>query len=218
MGKKPASAMARAAEDARSSLALPDSGSRPQSCVRNGTYGEILAAGRAIGEAFRRLRPGQAGTDGGKGGKPGTRKRAGLDLPAAARRRATGQETIGMRGDACCILAGNEQRSRQEMRQVFATTFEQYLHAVEEMVGRTLRGTSDTESLAALTGVLSSLSSASSRMGFARVQMLLDQLCLRLLLLDGDPDAAVAREVRLGILRDVFQLRKLAGQMKDSLD
>jgi hypothetical protein len=206
----------RTLESERSSI--PDRGYRSQRDILYSAYDEILAAGRAIGEAFRRLKSGDGRKNGGNGGKLQGRKGIRPGPPATAGHNAIQPEKNEVAGESYRFRGLSEQRSRAETSQVFATAFEQYLHAVEEMVGKTLRGKSDMESLVALTGMLSSLGSAASRTGFAKVQRLLDQLSLRILLLGNNPRAPVAREIRLAILKDVFELRKLAGQMKHSPD
>jgi hypothetical protein len=194
--------------------ATPGGGHRPQRDVWDSACDEVLAAGRAIKEAFRRFSPGDVPGDGGKGKRFDARKSARHEAMAKARQETERWETIASRGDGCDIQAGDEEQVQREMRRVFAVAFDQYLHAVEEMVGKTLKGSNDRESQVALAGMLSSLSSASCRMGFSKVQRLLDQLDLRIRLLGRDPRVGLAREIRLGILRDVFELRKMAAQMK----
>jgi hypothetical protein len=109
--------------------------------------------------------------------------------------------------------AFNGRKSQEDMCRAFASALNEYLQPVEVMVGKVLRGKSDTESMAALLGMLLSLRSVSSRMGFDTLQELLDQLYLRLLILDGDPRVPITREIRIAILRDVFKLRDIAIRM-----
>jgi hypothetical protein len=202
--------------------AMPEAGPPSRTPSRHTAYEEILEAGRAIGQTLRRL---ALGDDKGNGkGDAGDRAKSRAE--ARARQRLadaiacgrTGRPVSVEQSEAGWLQGLPDKRAWPETRRVFASAFEQYLHAVEEMVGKTLRGANDMESLVALTGMLSSLSSAASRTGFAKVQRLLDQVYLRIVLLGSNPSAETGREIRLAILRDVFELRKLAGQMKHTPD
>lgn len=106
-----------------------------------------------------------------------------------------------------------DDRQSEEIREIFGTSFPQYLQPVEEIIEQVLSGKGDTESLEALDGMLSSLETASLQMGFEDVHKLLNHLHTRVSELDvasSDPVPADAREAILG---DVLELRDLADKM-----
>jgi hypothetical protein len=106
-----------------------------------------------------------------------------------------------------------DDRQSEEIREIFGTSFPQYLQPVEEIIEQVLSGKGDTESLNALDGMLASLQAASLQMGFEDIHNLLNHLHKQVSKLDcasGDPVPADAREAILG---DVLELRDLADKM-----
>ncbi len=106
-----------------------------------------------------------------------------------------------------------DDRQSEEIREIFGTSFPQYLQPVEEIIEQILSGKGDTESLDALDGMLASLEAASLQMGFEDVHKLLNHLHRQVSELDcasSDPAPADAREAILG---DVLELRDLADKM-----
>ncbi|MBN2496117.1 MAG: hypothetical protein JXR96_16100 [Deltaproteobacteria bacterium] len=101
----------------------------------------------------------------------------------------------------------------EEIREIFGTAFPQYLQPVEEMLEQILTGHGDTESLEALNGMLSSLKSATERMGFDDAYKLLDDLHESISDLEPELGAPMPTEVREAILGHVIAIRDLAEQM-----
>ena len=69
-----------------------------------------------------------------------------------------------------------DDRQLEEIREIFGTAFPQYLQPVEEIVEQILSGKGDPESFQALDGMLTSLETASTRMGFDDILKLLTDL------------------------------------------
>jgi hypothetical protein len=106
-----------------------------------------------------------------------------------------------------------DDRQSEEIREIFGTSFPQYLQPVEEIIEQVLSGKGDTESLEALDGMLASLEAASLQMGFEDVHKLLDHLHKRVSELDCASSDPVPADVREAILGDILELRDLAEKM-----
>lgn len=106
-----------------------------------------------------------------------------------------------------------DDRQAAEIRQIFGTTFPQYLLPVEEIVGQILTGEGDEDSTSALDGMLDSLLEASSRMGFDQVHRLLTELAESVaeIPLGGGPQIDAAH--REAILGAIIDLKELAQEM-----
>jgi len=101
----------------------------------------------------------------------------------------------------------------EEIREIFGTSFPQYLQPVEEIIEQVLSGKGDTESLEALDGMLSSLETASLQMGFEDVHKLLNHLHKQVAELDVSSVGSVPADVREVVLGDVLELRDMADKM-----
>ena len=106
-----------------------------------------------------------------------------------------------------------DDRQSADIRQIFGTAFPQYLQPVEELVDQILSGKGDAESLGALTGTLSSLMTASSRMGFDNVHDLLRQLHATASGLDSDALSSPSTEIREAIVGNLMDLKEVAQEM-----
>jgi hypothetical protein len=115
-------------------------------------------------------------------------------------------------GDNDGLLEVDDHQS-EEIREIFGTSFPQYLQPVEEIIEQVLSGKGDTESLEALDGMLSSLETASLQMGFEDVHKLLNHLHQQVSELDVSSGGPVPADVREVILGDVLELRDLADKM-----
>jgi predicted flap endonuclease-1-like 5' DNA nuclease len=117
----------------------------------------------------------------------------------------------GLQGDAA--LLETDDRQAAEIREIFGTAFPQYLQPVEEILEQILAGKADEESFQALVGMLSSLESASLRMGFDNIHKALKQLNERVSALDQGTTAPVPRDKREAVLGDLLEIKDLAEQM-----
>jgi chorismate mutase len=106
-----------------------------------------------------------------------------------------------------------DERQSSEIREIFGTAFPQYLQPVEETLQQILADRADVESLETLDGMLTSLETASARMGFDSVETILQRLHGRMNQIRSDPTAEVSRESREDILGDLMDLKDLAEKM-----
>ena len=104
-------------------------------------------------------------------------------------------------------------RQAAEIRQIFGTTFPQYLMPVEEIVEQILNGEVDEESVSALNGMLDSLLDASSRMGFDEVHSLISELAEAIASLAPTAEQLVEGEQRENILGVIIDLKDLTQEM-----
>jgi hypothetical protein len=106
-----------------------------------------------------------------------------------------------------------DERQSAEIREIFGTTFPQYLKPIEEVVEQILAGKGDAESTKALLAMIASLMEASSRMGFDNVYQLLASLNDHILGLEIDKQEVVDSSRREQILGLILELSDLAEQM-----
>lgn len=198
---------------------IPDSEPITENCIEN-EFTEQLELTEQAYELRESIQKKQAALFRGKYEPDQTTKSESLVLSAVSINNETdaGTDRSDVDEESKIRLVFQRRKSREDICKAFASTLNEYLQPVEVMVGKVLRGESDTESMAALLGMLLSLRSVSSRMGFEPLQELLDQFYLRLLIVDGDPRVPITRDIRIAILRDVFKLRAIAGQMGDLND
>lgn len=130
-----------------------------------------------------------------------------------------GQGTLILPGETSAALGETEyglevdDHQAAEIRQIFGTSFPQYLLPIEEILEKVFSGKGDLESVELLRGMINSLMAASERMGFMSVYEVLGHLRDHVQEIGPFLGAELPRNIRETIVGDLLELKDIAEEM-----